>query len=170
MSGKSAADLIQSNSQIYRVHSRRLANPADADIFINSARRLTTFFSDPRAYYAEAQQPIVDILEVAHNSLKTVLPSVFSRPGFLDRSVIPAEKAPLFDAFDKLVNSVTLHVSLFNNKPLRDRLLSFLSSIGVALPPGTTNAMSPHTTIQNSGTPSTGLNTARQIQMACLRL
>src|SRR5712671_156902 len=51
-------DLIQSNSQIYRVYYRRLANPADQDIFITSANKLTSFFSDARAYYAEAQEPV----------------------------------------------------------------------------------------------------------------
>lgn len=53
-----SADLIQSNSQIYRVYARRLANPADQDIFIASVGKLTIFLSDRRAYYAEAQ-PLV---------------------------------------------------------------------------------------------------------------
>ena len=51
-------DLIQSNAQVYRIYSRRLANPANTDIFITAARKLTVFLSDPRAYYAEAQQPV----------------------------------------------------------------------------------------------------------------
>lgn len=31
----------------------------------------------------------------------------------MDRSAIPDDKAPLFDAFDRLVNSVTPYVDLF---------------------------------------------------------
>ena len=54
---KSAA-LIQSNSQVYRVYSRRLANPADQDIFIITANKLSAFLSDSRAYYAEAQRSV----------------------------------------------------------------------------------------------------------------
>ena len=50
--------LIQNNSQIYRVYIRRLSNPADQDIFITSAGKLTTFLSDRRAYYGEAQQKV----------------------------------------------------------------------------------------------------------------
>ena len=53
-----SADLIQSNSQVYRIYSRRLSNPADPDIFVTAARKLTIFLSDKRAYYAEAQQPV----------------------------------------------------------------------------------------------------------------
>ncbi|KAH9953886.1 hypothetical protein BC827DRAFT_1245787 [Russula dissimulans] len=135
-------DLIQSNSQIYRVYYRRLANPADQDIFITSAIKLTAFFSDVRAYYSEAQRPIIEILEVACDSLKNVMPSVFSKPGSLDRSVVPPEKATLFSAFDKLVNSVRPHVPRFTDPTLRNRLVSLLSSIGVLLPPGTTDATS----------------------------
>jgi hypothetical protein len=53
-----SASLIQSNSQVYRIYSRRLSNPADPQIFITAARKLTTFLSDERAYYDEAQQPV----------------------------------------------------------------------------------------------------------------
>ena len=55
-------DLIQSNSQIYRVYARRLSNPADGDIFITSAGKLAAFLSDRRAYYAEAQQLVRPLL------------------------------------------------------------------------------------------------------------
>lgn len=53
-----SAGLIQSNTQVYRIYSRRLSNPADPDIFITAARKLTSFLSDQRAYYTEAQQPV----------------------------------------------------------------------------------------------------------------
>ncbi|KAI0277278.1 hypothetical protein BGY98DRAFT_980571 [Russula aff. rugulosa BPL654] len=116
-----SASLIQSNSQVYRIYSRRLSNPADPQIFITAARKLTTFLSDERAYYDEAQQPIIEILEIACNSLKNVVPNVFSKPGSLDRSAIPADKAPLFDAFNRLANSVTPYVSLFSDTTLNSK-------------------------------------------------
>ncbi|KAI0255054.1 hypothetical protein BJV78DRAFT_1279662 [Lactifluus subvellereus] len=151
-----SADLIQSNSQIFRVYSRRLSNPGDADIFIASAGKLTAFLSNTRAYYTEAQQPIIDLLEVACNSLKNVAPDVFSTPGSIDRSVIPDGRVPLFDAFVKLANSVTPYIHLFTDESLNNRLRSFLSSIGVALPSAAINVTSPDTSIQTSTLSSIG--------------
>ena len=50
----------------------------------------------------------------------------------MDRSLIPDEQAPLFDAFDKLANSVTPYVPLFTNKSLSSRqhfLMRMLSNL-----------------------------------------
>ena len=46
--------------------------------------------------------------------MKNVAPNVFSKPGSLDKSAIPADKAPLFEAFDKLASSVIPYLSLFD--------------------------------------------------------
>ncbi|KAH9972176.1 hypothetical protein BGW80DRAFT_398944 [Lactifluus volemus] len=116
MSKSASAELINNNTEIFRIYSRRLSNPADADIFITSARKLTSFLSNLRAYYAEAQQPIVDILEVTCNSLKSIAPDVFSTAGFMDRSAIPEDKAPLFEAFVQLIDTVTPYVPHFTDK------------------------------------------------------
>jgi len=70
-----SADLIQSNSQVYRIYSRRLSNPADPDIFVTAARKLTTFLADSRAYYPEAQQPVRPQFSRTHSD--PVLMSVF---------------------------------------------------------------------------------------------
>ncbi|KAH9998843.1 hypothetical protein BJV74DRAFT_189022 [Russula compacta] len=154
---KKSTDLIlQNNLNTFRIYTRRLANPTDERFFLTTAGKVTTFLSNAKAYYAEAQLPIIESLEVACRSLQNVAPSVFSNPGSLDRSVIPADKAPLFDAFDKLTNSVTPYVSLFTDESLRNRLISFLSSIGVSLPPESTNTTSPNTLVQLSATPPTG--------------
>lgn len=131
-----------------------MSNPADPDIFITAARKLTVFLSDKRAYYAEAQQPIVEILEIACNSLKNAAPNVFIK-GSLDRSAIPADKAPLFEAFNKLASSVTPYISLFADATLTNRLILFLSSVGISLPGGTTNVPPRDTPSQMSATPST---------------
>jgi len=37
----------------------------------------------------------------------------------MDRSAIPDDKAPIFDAFDRLVNSVTPHVDIFTGESLK---------------------------------------------------
>jgi hypothetical protein len=53
----------------------------------------------------------------------------------MDRSAIPHDKAPLFDAFDRLVNSVTPHVDLFTGESLKStqtfpmRVLSYLLNL-----------------------------------------
>ena len=46
---------------------------------------------------------------------------MFSKPGLLDRSAIPPDKASLFDAFDKLANSVTPYISLFADESLKSK-------------------------------------------------
>lgn len=61
------------------------------------------------------------LTKIACNSLKNVAPHVFSRPGSLDRSAIPADKAPLFDAFYKLANSVTPYIPLFADTTLNSK-------------------------------------------------
>ena len=70
--------------------------------------------------------------QVSLNSLKKVAPDAFRDSDSMDRSLIPAEQAPLFDAFDKLSNSVTPYVPLFTDKSLSSRqhfLMQVLSNL-----------------------------------------
>ena len=52
------SDPVQNNAHIFRVHARRLANPAEKDIFVTSATKLAAFLDNRRAYYEEARQPV----------------------------------------------------------------------------------------------------------------
>ncbi|KAH9052899.1 hypothetical protein EDB83DRAFT_2676209 [Lactarius deliciosus] len=148
------ADPVQSNAQIFRVYSRRLSNPTDQDIFIASANKLAAFLSNARAYYVEAQLPVIELLEVALNSLKNVAPDVFRQSDLMNRSLISAEQAPLFDAFDKLAKSVLPYVPLFTNT-LRNRLVLFLSSVGIGVQ-GAQGSKSSDTSMQTSTPRSAG--------------
>ena len=67
------ADPIRTNAQIFRVYLRRLSNPADQDIFINSANKLAVFLSNTRAYYAEAQQPVRLRVSSKHSHFMVIL-------------------------------------------------------------------------------------------------
>jgi hypothetical protein len=69
---------------------------------------------------------------VALNSLKNVAPNVFRESDFMDRSLIPAEQALLFNAFDQLANSVTPYIHLFTDESLSSRhhfLMQMLSNL-----------------------------------------
>ncbi|KAI0267632.1 hypothetical protein BC834DRAFT_52865 [Gloeopeniophorella convolvens] len=117
---RSGDNLIQNNAQIFRVYERRLSNPADVDIFTGAASKLTKFLSNKRAYYAEAQPHIIELLEVAHNSLKSVAPDVFRTPGTMNRASLPQNKLSLFDGFEGLAKSVLPYVHMFTAGDMRN--------------------------------------------------
>ena len=55
---KSTGLIHQNNLNTFRIYTRRLANPTDERFFITTAGKVTTFLSNSRAYYAEAQLPV----------------------------------------------------------------------------------------------------------------
>ncbi|KAH9168874.1 hypothetical protein EDB89DRAFT_1989986 [Lactarius sanguifluus] len=161
------ADPVQSNAQIFRVYSRRLSNPTDQDIFIASANKLAAFLSNARAYYVEAQLPVIELLEVSLNSLKNVAPDVFRQSDLMNRSLISAEQAPLFDAFDNLAKSVKPYVPLFTNT-LRNRLVLFLSSVGIGVQ-GAQGSGSSDTSMQTSTARTAGPQPSSTVPQAPTR-
>ena len=70
-------DPVKTNAHIFRVHARRLSNPAEKDIFVTSATKLAGFLDNRRAYYEEAQQP-VRLLGLLHPSFVIIFLTVVS--------------------------------------------------------------------------------------------